>query len=171
MRAYPKKIDTARSGFNACRSKSSRHFVAGFVAVQFAFGGDAMLSNEFARHVRQKVRAIEHLTLGNQIDTSKYRAFFVANAGRQALTVGVEVNAYATRCEAFFGAHADHASIAFDEGHLYQFSKVVHLSHDQLSEPGRDNAVAIKVLQFVGEIDGLGEGLVFGAQQHHRFFA
>lgn len=163
MRAYPKKIDTARSGFNACRSKSSRHFVASLVAVQFAFGGDAMLSNEFARHIRQKVRAIQDFALGNQIDASKHGAFFVADAGRQALTVGVEVNAHATRREAFFGAHADHASVAFDEGHLYQFSKVVHLSHDQLSEPGRDNAVAVIVFEFVGEIDRLGEGLVFCA--------
>ena len=80
MRAYPKKIDTARSGFNEGPSKSSRHLVAGFVAVQLAFGGHAMLRDEFARHVRQKVGAVEHFAFWNQVDASKHRAFFVANA-------------------------------------------------------------------------------------------
>jgi hypothetical protein len=55
MRAYPKKIDTARSGFNEGPPKSSGYLVASFIAVQLAFGCDAMLRNEFARHVRQKV--------------------------------------------------------------------------------------------------------------------
>jgi hypothetical protein len=50
-RAYPKKIDTAGSGFNRCSPKSLGYLVASFVTVQFAFGCDAMLRNEFAGHV------------------------------------------------------------------------------------------------------------------------
>ena len=92
-RAYPKKIDTARLGFNGCAPKSSRHLVAGLVAVQLALGGDAMLCNEFARHVRQKVRAVQHLSLWDEVDASEHRASFVAHASRKAFTIGVEVNA------------------------------------------------------------------------------
>ena len=130
-----------------------------------------MLRNEFARHVRQKVRAVQHFALWNQVDASEHRAFFVANAGRQAVTIGIEVNAEATRREAFLGAHADHAGVAFDERHVDEFSKVVHLGHDQFSEPWRHNAVAIEVFELVSEIDRLGEGFVFGTQEHHGFFA
>ncbi len=48
MWAYPKKIDTAQSGFNRARQKDSGDFVTGLIAVEFAFGRDAVLRDEFA---------------------------------------------------------------------------------------------------------------------------
>ena len=48
MWACPKKIDTGQAGFNLAFQKASRNLVTGFVAVQFAFGRDAVLRDEFA---------------------------------------------------------------------------------------------------------------------------
>jgi hypothetical protein len=86
--------------------------------VEFALVRDAILTNHFARHVRQEIRAVQHLTFRNQVHTAKGGALLVTDTSIQALLVGVEVNADATWCEALGGTNAHHTGVAFDKGHL-----------------------------------------------------
>lgn len=103
------------------------------------------------------------MALWNQAHTAKHRALLVVYAGLEALCVGVQVNADAARREALGGANADNAGIAFDKRHLRQFGEVVHLGHQQFTEPRGNNAITVKVFELVGVLDLFGVRPVFGA--------
>ena len=64
--------------------------------------------------------------------------------------VDIEVNVDTPRCKTFFSANTHHASITFDKRQLDQFSKVVHLGHQEFTKPGRNDAFAIKVIKLGG---------------------
>ena len=77
------------------------------------------------------------------------------NAGFEACGICIEVDANAPWRQAACCSDADDACIAFDKGQLIEFSEIVHLSDQQLSEPRCDNTVAVVVIHFGSVEQGL----------------
>ena len=84
--------------------------------MQLAFVGHTMLGYQLSRHIGQKVRPIKHFTLRNQADAAKNRALFVMDAGFEAGSIRIEMDADTTWRQAARCTDADNAGIAFDEG-------------------------------------------------------
>ena len=131
-----------------------------------------MLGNHFAVHVGQKIRAIHTIARsGQQIDAAKRRAAFAHHTLLHGHTAGVEVDAEPPRRQAAAGAHADHAKLTLDKGHVDHFGKVVHLSAEQLPEPGGHHAITVVKVQFGRLMHDFFERHVLLAQIEHGLLA
>jgi hypothetical protein len=89
--------------------------VAGLVSVPFTCVSDAMVLNQFAADVRQKIRSVKRISVGDKVDSAENGTFLAAYATVKLFAVLIQLNTDAPRCQTFFRACGDDAGFGVDK--------------------------------------------------------
>ena len=91
-----------------------------------------MVLHQFAADLRQKIRPVNGIPVGNEIDGSKDWTVFIANAAVKLPGVFEQLDADSPRRQAFFGGKRDDTSFGIHKLQFCKFVEIVHLCHQQL---------------------------------------
>ena len=94
----------------------SIHGVTRLVTMPFTGVGHAMVLNQSSTDFRQEIRSVQSLAIGHKIDRAKHRTLFAANASIELLGVFKQLDADATRREAFLGGVGHDAGFRINKG-------------------------------------------------------
>ena len=130
-----------------------------------------MVLNQFAADIRQKVRPVKRISVGNKVDSAKNGTFLVTYATVELLAVLVELYADPARGKAFLGTGGNNTGFRVNKMEFRQFVEVVHFGDHKFQKPGCHNAFALVVVQFVGVVNDFAKGHFAIVQHQHRLFA
>ena len=123
--------------------------VAGGIAVPFACVGDTVLENFFGIGVGEEIRAHQRLVDGHEVHGAEYGAEIATHTLVKFFAGFKQLHPNAPRGQAFLCAIGHDAVLWVHKRQISQFVEIVHLRHDQLSKPRRNDAFAFVVVHFV----------------------